>query len=91
MDLRRVHVLLSGSVQGVFFRSTARDEAQRLGLTGWVRNLRDGRVEAEFQGEPAAVKEILGFCTRGPSLAAVIDVEVEDVPPVDRERAFRVS
>ncbi|MPZ86540.1 MAG: acylphosphatase [Nitriliruptorales bacterium] len=91
MDRRRVHVLLSGSVQGVFFRSTARDEAQRLALTGWMRNLRDGRVEAEFQGEPTAVKEILEFCARGPSLAAVNDMEVEDMPPIDRERAFRVS
>jgi acylphosphatase len=91
MEQRRVHVLVSGSVQGVFFRSTARDEAQRLGLTGWVRNRRDGRVEAEFQGDPAAIDRMVEFCARGPSLAKVTDIEVEDVDIVAGEQMFRAG
>jgi acylphosphatase len=86
----RAHVLISGRVQGVFFRDSARRVARRLGLSGWVRNRPDGRVEAQFQGPRAAVEEALAFCRQGPEFAAVDDVEVAWVDPVAAEPGFRV-
>jgi len=77
----RAHVFVSGKVQGVYFRATTRDEARERGVTGWVKNLDDGRVEAVFEGEEDAVQEMVGFCHEGSSAARVEDVEV------DREEA----
>ena len=76
----RAHVYVSGMVQGVFFRSETQDEASRRGVTGWVRNLRDGRVEAVFEGEKEKVDQLIEFCRRGPRGARVtrIDVSWED-------------
>jgi acylphosphatase len=72
----RAHVFVSGRVQGIFFRSETRHEAKKHGVKGWVRNLRDGRVEAVFEGEEEAVKELIEFCRRGPSGARVTHVDV---------------
>ena len=72
----RAHVFVSGRVQGVFFRSETQDEARRLGLTGWVRNRADGRVEAVFEGEKENVEEIIEFCRKGPLGAIVTKVDV---------------
>ena len=72
----RVHVYVSGRVQGVFFRSETQDEALRHGLTGWVRNLPDGRVEAVFEGEKENVEKLVEFCRRGPPGARVAKVDV---------------
>jgi len=72
----RARVYVSGMVQGVFFRSETRDEASRRGVTGWVRNLRDGRVEAVFEGEKDKVAELIEFCRRGPRGARVTEVVV---------------
>jgi len=69
-------VVVSGRVQGVFFRSDTQDEALRHGLTGWVRNLPDGRVEAVFEGEKDKVDRLIEFCRRGPPGARVTRVEV---------------
>jgi len=63
-------------VQGVFFRSETRHEANRRKVTGWVRNLRDGRVEAVFEGEKDAVEKLIEFCRTGPPGARVTKVEV---------------
>jgi acylphosphatase len=63
-------------VQGVWFRSSTRDEADRLGVSGWVSNLPDGSVEAVFEGEKKKVEEIVGWCHRGPSGAKVSKVEI---------------
>jgi acylphosphatase len=70
----RVHVYVSGKVQGVYFRQTTMDEAQNLGVCGWVKNLPDGRVEAVFEGREAAVKALVDFCARGPKGASVTNV-----------------
>lgn len=67
---------MSGLVQGVFFRSETRQEAQRCGVTGWVRNLEDGRVEAVLEGEKEDVDRVVQFCRRGPLGAHVTDIEV---------------
>jgi acylphosphatase len=70
----RAHVLLSGRVQGVFFRLEAKRKADNRGVKGWVRNLPDGRVEAVFEGEEEAVKALIEFCRRGPPRARVTNV-----------------
>ena len=88
--MKRVHVVVSGRVQGVFYRATCADAARRLELGGWVRNLPDGRVEAVFEGQEGRVDEMVEWCRRGPELAHVDLLEV--VPePVAGEREFRVT
>lgn len=74
--MRRAHVRVRGSVQGVFFRVETRDRARSLGLSGWVRNLADGAVEAVFEGEAPHVESMVTWCARGPAGAVVQDVDV---------------
>lgn len=80
-DLVRAHVLISGVVQGVGYRFSTQDMALLLKLNGWVRNLRDGRVEAVFEGQPERVDEIIRWCHQGPPAAVVEQVTVEYEPP----------
>jgi acylphosphatase len=77
----RRRVVVRGEVQGVFFRDSARREAERRGVAGWVTNRDDGAVEAVFEGEPDAVEAIVGWCQSGPSRAEVRDVEVSAEEP----------
>lgn len=77
MEKGRARVRIKGLVQGVFFRASTQDVARRLGLTGWVRNLSDGSVEALFEGEKVKVEEAIRWCYKGPRGASVIDVDVE--------------
>jgi acylphosphatase len=86
----RIRVIVSGQVQGVFFRATVRELAEQLSLTGWVRNRADGRVEAEFQGSRGAVRRALEFCRSGPRQADVNHVDVEHVDLVSAEQGFKV-
>lgn len=76
MAMARAHVWVSGRVQGVCFRAYTREEARRLGLAGWVRNLPDGRVEAVFEGEKEKVERAVAWCRLGPPSADVSGVEV---------------
>ena len=69
---------MSGRVQGVWFRESTRRRAEELGVTGWVRNLPDGRVEACFEGATAAVEAAMAFVRRGPPLARVDEASVEE-------------
>jgi acylphosphatase len=73
----RVHLVVAGRVQGVAFRAYTVDEARRLGVAGWVRNLPDGRVEVEAEGGKDAVEALVAWCRRGPPAARVEAVEVE--------------
>jgi len=73
----RAHVLASGRVQGVFFRSETRREARKRGVSGWVRNLPDGRVEAVFESEEEAVNVLVELCKHGPPDATVADTKVD--------------
>ena len=73
----RVHLYISGRVQGVFFRARTREEAKKRGLTGWVRNLYDGRVEAVLEGDAEDIQSMIGWCRQGPPHALVTDVSVE--------------
>jgi acylphosphatase len=77
----RKHVWVSGQVQGVFFRYETRERARAEGLSGWVRNLADGRVEAVFEGDDPAVERLVGWCHEGPPGARVGGVEVRDEDP----------
>jgi acylphosphatase len=77
----RRHVWVSGRVQGVWFRQSTRRMAGEVGLSGWGRNLPDGRVEAVFEGEESAVVRALDFVRAGPPHARVVGVEVREEPP----------
>ena len=81
---RRVRV--TGRVQGVFFRAWTRDEARQLGVNGWVRNASDGSVEAQVEGEEAAVEQLIERMREGPPSAAVEDVRVEEIEPQGSKR-----
>ena len=85
----RRHVLVHGIVQGVGFRYAARREAERLGVTGWIRNRADGAVEAEIEGGEASVAAMLDWLAAGPRGAVVERTDVTALRPLD-ERAFRV-
>ncbi len=90
MAVARRHVWVSGRVQGVWFRDGCAREAAALGVTGWVRNLADGRVEGVFEGEEGAVEAVVAWCRTGPPRAHVARVEVRDETPVG-EPTFRVT
>ncbi len=74
--MRRAHIWVSGKVQGVWYRATTVDEARKLGLTGWVRNLPDGRVEIVAEGPKELLDRLIVWCREGPPLAIVDDVKV---------------
>ena len=86
----RAHVLISGRVQGVGFRWSTQNMAYELGLTGWVKNLRDGRVEAIFEGEEKIVREAVAWCQRGERPARVDDVEISYEVATGEFQGFRV-
>lgn len=77
----RVHLWISGHVQGVWYRATCRDEARAAGVAGWARNLDDGRVEVVLEGEPDAVAAVVHWCAIGPSRAHVTAVRTERETP----------
>jgi acylphosphatase len=79
------HVSVTGRVQGVFFRAWMRDQASELGVTGWVRNCPDGRVDAHIEGEDAAVHQLIERLRRGPPAARVENVRLWDVELFDFE------
>ena len=88
--MRRVRLIAQGLVQGVWFRASARDRARDLGLTGWARNLPDGRVEAEAQGDDAAVDAFIAFCRAGPGRAVVETVDVTELSAQPDEARFEI-
>lgn len=73
----RAYVIVSGRVQGVYFRGKTRQKARKYGVTGWIRNLPDGSVEAVFEGEEDQVAEIIEFVKLGPSYAQVTDLKIQ--------------
>ncbi len=73
----RAHAVISGRVQGVFFRMETQRAAQRFGVFGWVRNLRDSTVEAVFEGKKDKVDAVLDWCNKGPAHAHVADVKTD--------------
>jgi acylphosphatase len=85
----RVRVYVSGRVQGVWFRESCREQARAAGVSGWVGNRGDGRVEAVLEGAPAAVEQVVRWCHHGPGRARVDHVEVVAEAPVG-ELGFQV-
>ena len=89
-DVVRAHVWVSGRVQGVYFRETARQQAIRLGITGWVANLTDGRVEILVEGMRTAVLAFIDWAHRGPPSARVERVDSQLEPPTGEFTSFQV-
>lgn len=80
--MRRVHVVVGGEVQGVGYRYTMQHVAQRARASGWVRNLRDGRVEAEVEGTDAQIETVLAWMAQGPRGGRVASLDHRDIDPV---------
>lgn len=89
--MKRMHVYISGKVQGVFFRAATQSAAMDLNLTGWVKNTPDGRVEAVFEGKDEKVDKMLAWCHIGPSAARVENVTIEEEPYTGEFRDFSVK
>jgi acylphosphatase len=87
----RVRILITGLVQGVFFRREITDLARRLGVGGWVRNLTDGRVEVNAEGEKSKLEELIRYCHVGPTGAKVRDVEVEWSDCTGEFHSFKIT
>lgn len=87
--VKRVHVFVSGQVQGVFFRARCAERARARQLAGFVRNISDGRVEAAFEGPDEAVDDLVAWCREGTDWAQVESVDVTE-EPVRGEAEFRV-
>jgi len=87
----RARILVSGVVQGVYFRAYARKEAQRQGIHGWVRNRANGTVEAVVEGEESAVQRFIAWCHHGPPSAAVTEVQVVWEPYRGEFRGFAIQ
>ncbi len=90
MDAARAHLIIEGRVQGVFFRASASEQANRLGLTGWVRNCSDGSVEVVAEGERAGIEELVRWCHRGPPGAHVHNVRLQWENSKDEFLDFRI-
>jgi acylphosphatase len=90
-QIKRIHATVHGQVQGVFFRETTRREAQKLGLSGWVRNQADGTVETEFQGEKDTVEELLKWLLQGSAMSHVTRVDSRETDPVSGESGFAIA
>jgi acylphosphatase len=86
----RSHVFLTGAVQGVFFRSTVRAQAAMRGVNGWVRNLRDGRVEIVMEGNKQGVDKLIDFCRTGPPGSRVDHTEVSWETPTHKYQGFEI-
>ena len=88
--MERVHLFISGRVQGVFFRANTRAKAQGLGVNGWVKNLPDGRVEVLAEGEREKLKKLVQWCHSGSSSARVDNVEVKWEESAGEYNSFRI-
>ena len=88
---KAVHILISGRVQGVFYRYTAQRVASRLDLSGWIKNLSNGKVEAVVVGTPSAVDTFIAWCQEGPPGAHVADVEATSLPSTHEYEGFSIK
>ncbi len=91
MSVICLHAYVSGRVQGVWFRQSTKEMADSLGLTGWVKNLDDGRVELIAQGEDQAVRQLEAWLNQGPELATVAEVASSLVSQSEQYETFNVS
>ncbi len=90
-ELKRVKIVVSGVVQGVFFRSTAAERANIIGAVGWAKNMPDGTVEIAAEGSGKQLDELIEWCRRGPPLARVLSVDVKWEKPTGEFDAFNIA
>jgi len=86
--MKTVHVKVSGKVQGVWFRASTKQEAEKNGINGWVKNTSDGCVEAVFQGNEQKIMDLIDWCYRGPPLSAVEHVDVKEIDTKEEYESF---
>ena len=86
-----VHVIISGCVQGVWYRASTKQKAEQLGITGWVKNTIEGGVEAVFEGEKKNIEKAIKFCSRGPPKSKVSSCDVEWDKPVGGYQGFVIK
>ncbi len=91
MEISRIHLFISGRVQGVFFRAHTKEVAQNLGLVGWVKNLEDGRVEIIAEGKETDLQKLTEWCWQGPTGARVDDIEIIYEEPTNEFRSFEIK
>lgn len=91
MNKKRVHVHISGRVQGVYYRQTALKIAGELGIYGWVKNTLDGRVEGVFEGDEVKVDNMVEWCRKGPSMSRVDNVEMLEEKYRNEFNDFRIK
>ncbi len=87
---KQIHILISGFVQGIGYRSFVRNQARKLGLVGWVRNLPDGRVEAVFEGKEENIKEMVKLCREGPPMTQVKNINTKWDEAIGEFSSFEV-
>jgi len=90
MRIKQYHLLISGRVQGVGYRVSAYEKGQQLGLTGWVRNRADGRVEMQIQGEQAQLQQMIEWADNGPRFAEVKNIELLEQAISDEFNDFQI-
>lgn len=91
MEIARIHLFISGRVQGVFFRAYTKEVAQNLGLVGWVKNLEDGRVEIIAEGKKTDLQKLIEWCRQGPTGARVDDIEIIYEEPTNEFKSFEIK
>lgn len=89
-ELVRAHVVISGRVQGVFFRMETLEEARKTGVSGWVKNKQNGTVEAVFEGKKALVDSVIQWCRQGPPVSRVDNVDIEWEPYTGKFTGFSI-
>lgn len=90
MGITRYHLLIEGRVQGVGYRMSAQIMAKKIGVTGWVRNLSNGRVEMVAEGEPTKLNQLVDWAWQGPRFAEVTDISITEQTATDEFDAFEV-
>ena len=90
-SIKRIHIVIYGIVQGVNFRFSTRQEAQRLGLKGWVRNRKDGSVEAVAEGSDDEISKFISWCHTGPQMAKVTNVVIKEVTASSKLGDFTIE
>ncbi len=88
---KTVRVIISGKVQGVWYRASTKQMAEKIGITGWVRNTSEGNVEAMFEGEEDLVNEMIEWCNQGPPLARVDNLTIENIENKEKFDGFNIK
>lgn len=87
-NLKRIRAVVEGRVQGVYYRASTQTKATELALTGWVRNLPNGGVEFEAQGDTEQLQQLLAWAGQGPEMARVTHLQQQQIPALDQETEF---